>query len=123
MDRFNKLEKDGLFGSLTSESYPIFKSYLQRKMAKLSFIGHGERATKILALVHINMCSPFNVQARGGYLYFIIFTDDFSRYDFVYLMHHKYDAFEKFKEFRCEVEKQFKNTHKGSSIRSRRRIP
>ena len=52
------------------------------------------------------MCGPFDVQARGGYLYFITFTDDFSRYGFMYLMHHKSNAFEKFKKFRYEVEKQ-----------------
>ena len=38
-DRHNKLEKDGLIGSLTSESYPVYESCLQGKMAKLSFAG------------------------------------------------------------------------------------
>ena len=81
-------------------------------MAKLSFVGHEERATETLALVHTDVYGPFDVQARGGYLYFIILIDDFSRYGFVYLMHHKSDTFEKFKEFRCEVEKQIKKSIK-----------
>ena len=42
--------------------------------------------------------------ARGGYHYFITFTDDFSRYGYVYLMKHKSETFEKFKEFQSEVE-------------------
>ena len=46
----------------------------------------------------------------GGYKYFITFTDDHSRYGYVYLMQHKFEAFEKFKEFRAEVEKQL-DTH------------
>ena len=50
-------------------------------------MGQGERATKILALVHTNMCDLFDVQARDGYIYFITFTDDYSRYGFIYLMH------------------------------------
>ena len=49
---------------------------------------------------------------RSGYEYFITFTDDHSRYDYVYLMHHKSDSFEKFKEYRTEVEK-----HLGKSIK------
>ena len=35
-----------------------------------------------------------------------MFTDDHSRYGYVYLMQHKFETFEKFKEFRAEVEKQ-----------------
>ena len=63
------------------------------------------RATKILPLVHTDMCGPFDVQARSGYIYFITFTDNFLWYGFVYLMHHKFEIFEKFKEFKYEVEK------------------
>ena len=53
-----------------------------------------------------------NVQARGGYEYFIIFIDDYSRYDYVYLMHRKSETFGKFKEFLDEVEKQLGKTVK-----------
>ena len=52
------------------------------------------------------MCSPINIRAYGGYEYFITFTENHSRYGYVYLMHHKSDSFEKFKEYRTEVEKQ-----------------
>ena len=34
------------------------------------------------------------------------FTDDLSRYGYVYLMKHKSETFEKFKEFQSEVENQ-----------------
>ena len=54
------------------------------------------------------MCDPFDVPARGNFVYFITFTDDLSRYGYVHLMRHKSEAFEKFKEFRYEVEKQTK---------------
>ena len=37
---------------------------------------------------------------------FITFTDDLSRYGYVYLMKHKSETFEKFKEFQSEVENQ-----------------
>ena len=34
------------------------------------------------------------------------FTDDLSRYGYIYLMSHKSESFEKFKEFQNEVETQ-----------------
>ncbi|KAL4367182.1 hypothetical protein GQ457_05G023760 [Hibiscus cannabinus] len=51
--------------------------------------------------------------ARGGYQYFITFTDDFSRYGYIYLMHHKSEALEKFKEFKNEVHNQHGNSYKA----------
>ncbi|KAL0307232.1 UNVERIFIED_CONTAM: hypothetical protein Sradi_6140500 [Sesamum radiatum] len=47
---------------------------------------------------------PLNTQTRGGFSYFITFTDDHSRYGYVYLMRYKSGAFVRFKEFRLEVE-------------------
>ena len=44
-----------------------------------------------------------SVKARGGYHYFLTFTDDLSRYGYIYLMKHKSETFEKFKEFQSEV--------------------
>ena len=44
-----------------------------------------------------------STSARGGYEYFITFIDDYSRYRYIYLMCHKSEAFEKFKEFKAEV--------------------
>ena len=67
-------------------------------MARLSFVGQEKRITELLALVHTD------VQATSGYTYFITFTDDLSRYRYVYLMKHKSEAFKKFKKFRHEVE-------------------
>ena len=45
-----------------------------------------------------------SVKARGGYHYFLTFIDDLSRYGYIYLMKHKSETFEKFKEFQSEVE-------------------
>ena len=111
-DRVNKLEKIGLLSPLTFELYPICESCLHGKMTKLPFVGHRERATDLLALVHTNACGPFNVLARGNFVYFIIFIDDLSWYGCVYLMRYKSEAFEKFKKFRYEVEKQTRKSIK-----------
>ena len=45
-----------------------------------------------------------SVEARGGYRYFLTFADDLSIYRYIYLMKHKPETFEKFKEFPSEVE-------------------
>ena len=43
-----------------------------------------------------------SVEARGGFRYFLTFTGDLSRYGYIYLMKHKSETFEKFKEFRVK---------------------
>ena len=65
-----------------------------------------ERATDLLEIIHTDVCGPMNIEARSRYHYFLIFTDDLSRYRYIYLMKHKSETFEKFKEFQNEVENQ-----------------
>ena len=98
--------KDGLLDSFKDESISVYESCLQGKMIKLSFIGYEERTIEVLALVYIDVCDPFDVPVRWGYLYFITFTDDFSWHRSVFLKKHKFEVFERFKKFRCEIEKQ-----------------
>ena len=74
------------------------------KMTKTPFSGTMERATDLLEIIHTDVCGPMNIEARGGYHYFLTFTDDLSRYGYIYLMKHKSKIFEKFKEFQSEVE-------------------
>ncbi|KAL0413319.1 UNVERIFIED_CONTAM: hypothetical protein Sradi_1533600 [Sesamum radiatum] len=75
-------------------------------MTKKPFVGQSTLATSLLDLIHSDVCRPLNAQARGGFSYFINFIDDHSRYGYVYLMRYKSKAFERFKEFRLEVENQ-----------------
>ena len=75
-------------------------------MTKRPFSGKGIKANQPLELIHSDVCGPMNVKVRGGYEYFVIFIDDYSRYGYVYLVQHKSDTFEKFKEYRAEVENQ-----------------
>ncbi|VFQ90424.1 unnamed protein product [Cuscuta campestris] len=68
-------------------------------MTKAPFTGHSERASDLLGLIHSDACGPVSVVARGGYSYFVTFNNDLSRYGYVYLMKHKSEYFDKFKEF------------------------
>ena len=45
-----------------------------------------------------------SVEARGVYRYFLTFIGDFSIHGYIYLLKHKSETFEKFKEFQSEVE-------------------
>nr|AAP03364.1 putative polyprotein [Oryza sativa Japonica Group] len=76
------------------------------------FTGQSERASELLALVYTDICGPMSSTARGSFGYFITFTDDFSRYGCVYLMRHKSESFEKFKEFQNEVQNNLGKTIK-----------
>ena len=62
---------------------------------KTPFSGTLERATDLLEIIHTDVCGPMNVEARGGYRYFLTFTDDLSRYGYIYLMKHKSEIVEK----------------------------
>jgi hypothetical protein len=74
----------------------------------MSFTQKDERSNDLLGLMHSDVYGPMSINARYGSRYFIIFTDDFSGYDYVYLMRHKSESFEKFKKFKAEVENQIR---------------
>ena len=65
------------------------------------FKAKGYRAKEVLDLVYTDLCGPMSTSARAGYEYFITLIDDYSRYGYIYLMRHKSEAFEKFKEFKA----------------------
>ena len=102
--RMKKLHTDGLLESLDYESLGTCEPCLMGKMTKTPLSGTMERATDLLEIIHTDVCGPMNIEARGGYRYFLTFTDDLSRYGYIYLMKHKSETFEKFKEFQSEVE-------------------
>src|SRR3954469_24750196 len=102
--RMKKLHSNGLLESLDFESFDKCEPCLMGNMIKTLFSGMMERATDLLEIIHTDVCRPMSVSTRGGYRYFLTFTDDLSRYGYIYLMKHKSKTFEKFKEFQNEVE-------------------
>ena len=104
--RIKRLVSTGILKPFDYESYGTCESCLLGKMTRAPFTGKGARASDILGLIHTDVCGPMSIAARGGYNYFITFTDDLSRYGYVYLMRYKSEAFEKFKLFQNEVENQ-----------------
>jgi hypothetical protein len=78
--RMQKLHNDGVLQSFDLESIDTCEACRMGNMTKKPFTGHVERVS------HSDVCGPMSVPARGGYLYFVTFTDDLSRYGYIYLM-------------------------------------
>ena len=110
--RIERLRKDGLLDSFDYESIETCESCLHGKMTKAPFVGQSERASELLGLVHTDVCGPMNSTARGGFQYFITFTDDLNRYGYIYLTRNKAEFFKKFKEFQNEVQNHTSKTIK-----------
>nr|GEV48176.1 retrotransposon protein, putative, Ty1-copia subclass [Tanacetum cinerariifolium] len=113
--RIEKLQHDGLLDSTDIKSFEKCVSCMSGKMARKPYSHQVKRAKYLLGLIHTNVCGPFKIMPRQGAYYFVTFTDDFSRYGYVYLLKHKHEVFETFKVFLKEVENQL-----GKAIKSLR---
>ncbi|GJW42202.1 retrotransposon protein, putative, ty1-copia subclass [Tanacetum coccineum] len=111
--RIEKLQQEGLLRSTDDESFDQCVSCLSGKMTRKSFPHRPERATDLLGIIHTDVCGPLRHVSRQGASYFITFTDDYSRYGYVYLLKHKHEVFETFKVFKNEVENQLGKTIKA----------
>ncbi|GJQ93094.1 zinc finger, CCHC-type containing protein [Tanacetum coccineum] len=127
-----KLQHDGLLDSTDIKSYGKMQPSCYRiiptsvsacmsgKMARKPYSHQVEKAKDLLGLIHTDVCGPFKIMSRQGSYYFVTFTNDFSRYGYVYLLKHKHEMFETFKVFQKEVDNQLEKTIK--SLRSDRRV-
>nr|GFA21662.1 hypothetical protein [Tanacetum cinerariifolium] len=116
--RIEKFQYDGLLDSSELRAFEKCVSCMSGKMARKPYTYQVERAKDLLRLIHIDVCGLFKIMSRQGASYFVTFTDDFSRYGYVYLLKHKHAVFETFKVFQNEVENQLGKTIK--SLRSDR---
>ena len=66
----------------------------------------ANRSTGTLEIIHTDICGPFSMKSVDGYDSFITFTDDYSRYGYIYPIKEKSEALDKFKIFKAEVENQ-----------------
>ncbi|GJQ98073.1 retrotransposon protein, putative, ty1-copia subclass [Tanacetum coccineum] len=104
--RIEKLKHDGLLNSTNIKSFEKCVTCMFGKMARKPYSHKVERAKDLLGLIHTDVCGPFKIMSRQGAYYFVTFTDDFSRYGYVYLLKHKHEVFETIKVFQKEVENQ-----------------
>ena len=77
---------------------------IEGKMHRKTHRSVGEfRSTKIMQLVHSDVCGPMQTKSIGGSRYFVTFIDDFSHYTEVYFMKRKSEVLSKFKEFEAQA--------------------
>ncbi|GJS04040.1 retrotransposon protein, putative, ty1-copia subclass [Tanacetum coccineum] len=101
--RIEKLQHDGLLNSIDIVSLGKCVSCLSGKMTRKPYSHQVERAKDLLGLIHTDVCGPFKIMSRQGASYFVTFTDNFSRYGYVYLLKHKHEVFETFKDYALET--------------------
>ena len=100
-DRIGRLPNEGLLDRLTRVKLPRCEPCFAGK-ATIKAFGKAMRASSPLELIHSDICGPMNVKARHG----VTLIDDYSRYGYVYLLSHRYEALDVFKRFVAEVETQ-----------------
>ncbi|GJT04270.1 zinc finger, CCHC-type containing protein [Tanacetum coccineum] len=74
------------------------------KITRQPFAKNVIRDTKLLELVHSDLCDFHSTPSLGNKKYVVTFIDDATRYCYVYLCHTKYEALDKFKIYKEEVE-------------------
>nr|GEV24230.1 hypothetical protein [Tanacetum cinerariifolium] len=108
-----KMQQEGLLKSTDDESFDQCVSCLSDKMTRKSFPHRPERATDLLGIIHTDVYGPLRHVSRKYASYFIIFTNDYNCYGYVYLLKHKHEVFETFKVFKNKVENQLGKTIKA----------
>ena len=61
----------------------------------------------------MDTCGSFSTTIRNGHRYLITFTNDYSRYGYIYLIRDKSESLDTFKIFKTEVENQLNKRIKG----------
>ena len=65
-----------------------------------------KRSSVMLELIHSDLCDLHTTPSLGNKKYFVTFIDDATRFCYVYLLHTKDEALDKFKIYKTEVELQ-----------------
>ncbi|GJX83877.1 zinc finger, CCHC-type containing protein [Tanacetum coccineum] len=82
------------------------KTYMLTKITTRQPFKGVNRESKVLDLIHSDLCDFHANPSLGHNKYVITFIDDASRYCYVYLLHAKHEALDKFKIYKQEVELQ-----------------
>ena len=82
-----------------------YNTCMLNKITRTSFKS-VERKSKILDLVHSELCDFHSTPSLGNKRYVITFIDDYSKFLYIYLLHTKDEALNFFKAYKNEVELQ-----------------
>jgi hypothetical protein len=115
-DYVRKLHSDGMVTGMDitvkSKPDPVCEPCLAGKMKANPFPSSGTRASAPLELVCMDLKGPIHIQSFGGYKYWAIFLDDYSRFKYAVGLKKKSDAFTAFKQYKAYAENHFGTTIK-----------
>jgi len=102
----NCLAKKDMFPGLKNADLEKCSHFMVGKQTRVSFKKHPpSRKSKLLELVHSDVCGPLKVKSFSGALYFVTFIDECSKKLWVYVLKTKDQVLEKLKEFHVLVER------------------
>jgi transposase InsO family protein len=103
--RIERLVKNDILPQLEFSDLEQCRECIKGKYAK-KIKKNAKRSTGILQIIHTDICGPFPIKSVDGFDSFITFTDDYSRFGYIYQIKERTEALDKFKIFKAEVENQ-----------------
>jgi hypothetical protein len=97
--RIERLIKDDILIPLDFSNSDYCIDCIKGKYAQQVKKGEAKRSAGVLEIIHTDICGPFPVKSVVGFDSFITFTDDFSRYGYIYPIKGRSEALDKFKIF------------------------
>lgn len=96
----------GLAGMKTDEMGDTCKPCLEGRQSKNPFPQSSGQASKVLDLVHSDVCGQLGTTSMGGAEYFVSFIDSFSHYTWTFPIKKKSEVFGIFKKWQAAVENE-----------------
>jgi hypothetical protein len=104
-ERLKRLVKYEILLNLDFSDLGVCVDCIKGKQTKHTKKG-ATRSTKLLEIIHTDICRPFDTSSFGKKKYFITFIDDFSCYGYIYLLHEKSQAVDDLEVYITEVQRQ-----------------
>jgi hypothetical protein len=83
--RIERLVKESILPSLEFSDFEQCIDCIKGKYVK-KIKKNTKRSVGILEIIHTDICDSFPIASMDGYDSFITFTDDYSRYGYIYLI-------------------------------------
>ena len=106
---------EGILDPLDFSDFQVYVECIKGKQTNVRK-NDANRCGDVLELIHTDICGPFLTSSWNGQQYFITFIDNYSHYDYFYLIHEKSQSLDVFKNFKAEVENQL--SKKIKAVRS-----
>lgn len=81
-------------------------SCLKAKCHKLPFTDSETTCKELLEIVHTDLWGPAPLKSSNGFIYYVAFVDEYSKYVWLFLLKHKSDVYSAFIQFKNLAENQ-----------------